>query len=152
MTYTERLIAPLGYWVIALFFGLSTVTALTFAFGDGFVIPATLAAAALIAWALISYGSVRVRVDDSGVHAGGALLEWPYVASAIQLGAKQTRELLGAGSDHRAFLVTRPYLREAVQLVVDDAADPHPYWLISTRNPEALVAAVEAQLQVRVKR
>jgi len=41
-----------------------------------------------------------------------------------------------------AFLVIRPYLKSAVQVAVEDPADPTPYWLLSTRRPDRLVAAL----------
>jgi hypothetical protein len=36
----------------------------------------------------------------------------------------------------------RPYLSRAVRVEIDDPADPAPYWLLSTRHPERLAAAL----------
>jgi len=47
-------------------------------------------------------------------------------------------------ADARAFLLLRPYLRRAVMVPVQDPADPTPYWLVSTRQPERLVRALVA--------
>jgi hypothetical protein len=38
--------------------------------------------------------------------------------------------------------VLRPYIKTAVEITLDDDDDPVPYWLISTRNPEPLAAAL----------
>ena len=38
------------------------------------------------------------------------------------------------------FLVTHSWVRTMVLPVLDDPDDPTPYWLVSTRKPEALLA------------
>ena len=53
------------------------------------------------------------------------------------------REALGPGADPRAFLFTRPFLSSVVRVDLRDPADPHPYWLVSTRRPRQLAAALE---------
>ena len=42
--YTERVRVPFSYWAIALFFGLTFVTAVTFMLGDAVLIASTLTA------------------------------------------------------------------------------------------------------------
>ncbi|MPN07380.1 hypothetical protein SDC9_154650 [bioreactor metagenome] len=49
---------------------------------------------------------------------------------------------MGAGADVQAFLATRPYIRRVVEVTLADPADPHPYWLISSRHPEELADAI----------
>jgi len=43
--------------------------------------------------------------------------------------------------------VQRPWIGGAVQVLLDDPADPTPYWVVSTRHPvelaEALLAAAK---------
>ncbi len=50
----------------------------------------------------------------------------------------------GVDADARAFLVTRPYLKRSVLVPVLDPDDRTPYWLISTRHPDRLAAALGA--------
>ncbi len=49
---------------------------------------------------------------------------------------------MGSEADARAYLLVRPYLKRAVRVTVVDPADPTPYWLVGTRHPEALAAAL----------
>ena len=56
---------------------------------------------------------------------------------------RQQRIVLGPGADPRAFLFTRPFVGPVVRVDLRDPADPHPYWLVSTRRPGELAAAVE---------
>jgi hypothetical protein len=56
----------------------------------------------------------------------------------------QTRALRGPRADPAAYLMSRPYLPRSVYIAVDDPAARGPYWLIGTRRPEELAAAIEA--------
>ena len=56
----------------------------------------------------------------------------------------QTRALRGPRADPAAYLMARPYLPRAVYIAVDDPAAVTPYWLIGTRRPAELAAAIEA--------
>ena len=53
----------------------------------------------------------------------------------MALDAQGRREVLGVGAHPLAFVVQRPWIGGAVQVLLDDPADPTPYWLISTRHP-----------------
>jgi hypothetical protein len=99
----------------------------------------------LLVLALASYGSVRVRVADGEFRAARAHIALDHLGSAEALDPEATRRVLGADADARAFLVTRPYLRRAVRVPVTDPADPTPYWLVGSRRPDALAAALNAR-------
>lgn len=138
--YSERLSVPASYWGIALFFGLTFVSAVTFMLGQLIFAVSTLGTLGLIVWTLLAWGSLRITVDADGVRAGRSLLEWRYVgAAAVADRAMRTRVL--ARDD--VFLALRPYAGGTVVVGVADDADPHLCWLVSTRDPEALVRAIE---------
>ena len=52
-------------------------------------------------------------------------------------------------ADARAYLLLRPYLKRGVRVDITDPADPAPYWLVSSRRPDALVSALEATRAAR---
>ncbi|MGB7964220.1 MAG: DUF3093 domain-containing protein [Propionicimonas sp.] len=143
MGYRERLRVPAAWWVIGLFFAVSFVTAVGF-YVSGLV---SVVAGALtvvgVASFLVWYGSAQVVVDERGLSAAGSVLEWSWLGTATARGADATRRRLGPEADHRAYLVIRGYIATAVELAVNDPDDPHPYWLVSTRHPRELVAAIE---------
>lgn len=95
-----------------------------------------------IAAATTLAGATRVAVEPAGLRCGHNLLEAEYIGDARALDADETRERLGPRADVRAFLVTRFYIPRAVEVTVADPADPHPYWLVSSRHPEELADAV----------
>lgn len=101
------------------------------------LLPATLAGL----WWL---GRVRVAVADGELWVDDAHLPVRYVADAVPLDAGGRREVLGVGADPLAFVVQRPWIGGAVQVVLDDPDDPTPFWVVSTRRPTELAAALLA--------
>jgi hypothetical protein len=101
------------------------------------LLPAT--AAAL--WWL---GRIRVAVRDGELFVDDARLPVRFVADAIALDATGRREVLGVGADPLAFVVQRPWAASAVQVVLDDPADPTPYWVVSSHHPVRLAEAILA--------
>lgn len=101
----------------------------------------TLAAPATVAglWWL---GRLRIRVVDGQLAVDDARLPVECVSAAVPLDGDGRRELLGPSADPLAFVVQRPWVRGAVQVLLDDPADPTPYWLISSRDPERLAATL----------
>ena len=143
MNYEERLAVPAIWWVVGMFFSLTFVTAVGFYAGPTVSVVAGLVTAAGVAAALLRYGRVRVEVDADGLHAGTALLEWPHVGDVRVHDRAATRLRLGPGADHAAWLLVRGFIPGSVEVAVTDAADPHPYWLVSSRNPSGLAHAIE---------
>lgn len=143
--YRERLSVPLSWW-----FG-SVATAVVFAW---ILLVATTRVAAgvtfaivLIASALIvaRYGSLTITRDHAGLRVGKAFLDQSHLGTAEPLHRDDYRRRLGVDADARAYLVTRPYLDRGVLVHVDDEADPVPYWLLSTRHPDDIAAAINAR-------
>jgi hypothetical protein len=61
----------------------------------------------------------------------------------MSLDERQTKAIRGPDADPSAFLFLRPYLRRAVYVEVDADQGATPYWLIGTRRPADLAAAIE---------
>jgi len=140
--YQERLHVPLRWWVQATMFLATFWLALIVALPAWI---AWLASAALLAGIygiFVWLGSVQVEVREGMLCAGPARIPLAQVGAAEALDKEATRRVHGVEADARAFLVTRPYISRAVKVVIDDPADPTPYWLISSRHPRQLAAAL----------
>ena len=140
--YTERLSVPASWWVIGLFFAVSFVSAVGLYAGPTVSVVASLVTAGVIAAALVAYGRCRIQVDSDGLHAGKAVLDWASAGEVVALDREATGLRLGTGADPAAWLVVRGYVHEAVEVTLTDPADPHPYWLVSTRHPAELADAI----------
>jgi hypothetical protein len=143
-TYVERLGLPWWLWLAGLALGGFLAVELWMG-ADGlrawlpFVVLPTAIVVAL--WWL---GRIRVEVTDGELRVDDARLPVRFVADAVPLDAEGRREVLGVGADPLAFVVQRPWIAGAVQVVLDDPADPTPFWVVSSRDPVRLAAALLA--------
>ena len=142
--YSERLGLPWWYWLAGLALaGLLAAELWMGATGARAWLPFVVLLPATVA-ALAWLSRIRVAVGDGELLVDDAHLPVRYVADAVPLDAAGRREVLGAGSDPLAFVVQRPWIGGAVQVVLDDPADPTPFWVVSTRHPVELAAAIVA--------
>ncbi|HEX6969621.1 MAG TPA: DUF3093 domain-containing protein [Micromonosporaceae bacterium] len=140
--YTERLTLPWWSWPAGL--ALATLAAAELWLGaDGvrswlpFAVLLPLTAGAL--WWL---SRLRVAVRGDELLVDDARLPVRFVADAVALDADGRREVLGVAADPLAFVVQRPWIPGAVQVVLNDPADPTPFWVVSTRDPVRLAKAI----------
>jgi Protein of unknown function (DUF3093) len=141
--YRERLAVPPAWWLLAIpVIGLLGGE-LWAGFGGwaGAVIFA-LFAIGLVA-GLVVWGSARIEVGAGRLSAGSAVLPLAGVTEVVALDERQAAALRGPQADPAAHLLLRPYLKRAVYIAVHDPAGQVPYWLIGTRRPAELAAAIE---------
>jgi hypothetical protein len=122
------------------------------------VIPASLlvflpiSTTAGVVCAVVLYGAIVVvllvttpvvEVDDALLTAGRARLPRTAIASVASFtGADATRQR-GIALDARAWLLLRGWIPGLVKVQLGDPSDPTPYWLVSTRHPTELAAALK---------
>jgi hypothetical protein len=93
---------------------------------------------------LLRIGRIRVAVTAQEFQVDDARLPVAVIADVIALDAAGKREVLGVGAHPLAFVVQRPWIGGAVQVLLDDPADPTPFWVVSTRHPVELATALLA--------
>ena len=140
--YRERLRVPLAWWLLAmpsaLILGATLYAGLTGPWPVIIMAGLVAGCAAL----LITMGLGTVEIRDGTLRAGHAALPLTTVSEVVGLDEDQTRRLRGPRADPAARLYSRPYLKEAVYLAVGPGC-AEPYWLVGTRHPAELAAAVE---------
>lgn len=142
--HCERLAVPLRWWVQGTLLVASFWLALVVALPGAAAWTISALTLALTAGLLLGYGAPRVVVADGELRAGRARIGADHLGAARALDAEETRRTSGRDADARAYLLLRPYLKRAVRVEVTDPADPTPYWLISSRRPDELTAAIDA--------
>jgi hypothetical protein len=140
--YVEKLHVPLRWWVQATMFLATVWLAFIVALPDWLAWASTLALLAVVYGMFAWIGSSRIEVRDGVLLAGPAQIQLVHLGAAEPLDRDGTRRVHGVEADARAFLLTRPYISRSVQVRIDDPADPTPYWLLSTRHPRKLAAAL----------
>jgi hypothetical protein len=162
--YHERLRVPFSWWLL----GLVTMLLLATEVVAGYALPIAVAIyvvlVGLVAAILWSWSRPTVLVTEEELRAGPACLPLAAVGEVSALDEAQTRSLRGPRGDPAAFLLLRPYLRQAVYIEVATPgaqtrahrrlrgfrlraemtrpATDSPYWLVCTRHPAGLVAAI----------
>jgi Protein of unknown function (DUF3093) len=141
--YRERLYAPPLWWVV----GMITMLMFGAIVWTGFDLAITAAVfAALIAITaafLLNWGRVTIEVTPGELRAGPATLPLAMAGEVRALDESQTRILRGPRADPSAYMLIRPYLRYAVYIEVTGEDPASPYWLVETRHPAELAAAIE---------
>lgn len=146
-TYRETLRLPASWWLAGAFFALSVGWIFLVVGGERAGTVTGVIAAIPIAAALWHFGSLTVEVTNDDLVIGNAVLEGRFRGLATSLDAKEFRHTMGVGADARAFIKIRPYIKTGALIPVTDPSDPTPYWIISSRHPEHLVAALNASAQ-----
>jgi hypothetical protein len=151
--YRERLGVPAWWWPVtaacvfmlgSLLLGTTLLLGLSLLVG-GLIYAVLLAAsAALLLW----WGASVIEVTRTELRAGAERLPVDRIGKSAPMDPAQTRELRGPRADPAAYLLTRPYLAESVYVEVTEPAGGRPYWLIGTRRPADLMAAIEAARNV----
>jgi hypothetical protein len=143
-SYTEVLRVPLRWWAVATMFHASALLAFLVA---GLGVWAYVLGGSLLAFnvgVFLSYGGAYVEVRHGVLYAGRAHIGLAHLADPRPLDGDEVRIALGVDADARAYLLVRPYVRRGVLVRVTDPEDPTPYWLISSRHPRTLAAALAA--------
>jgi hypothetical protein len=93
---------------------------------------------------LLFLASPLIIVDGGWLQAGRARIEIAHLGSTRASRADEARRARGQELDARAHLMLRGWVDPVLRVEVRDEDDPAPYWLLSTRRPEELAAAIDA--------
>ncbi|MFH8792010.1 DUF3093 domain-containing protein [Streptomyces sp. NPDC017941] len=141
--YEERLTAPRSWWLVSVLVGLAAALTML-PFGTLPLLGGLVGGTALAAVLTSAYGSVRIRVVAGSLVAGDAKIPVTALGEAEPLDEAEARAWRSHKADPRAFMVLRSYIPTALRVEVVDPEDPTPYVYVSTRDPEALAAALNA--------
>jgi len=130
---------PLGWGAVVIFGVLAAI-----AFVPLGLRVAVVAAAVglLLAGVLAVRIAALVEVRDGELRAGAAHVPLDLLGDVRLLDRAGLRHELGPALDARSFACLRAWIPTAIRVELLDPADPTPYWIVSTRHPEALAAAV----------
>jgi hypothetical protein len=140
-SYRERLWpAPWVFIATALVIPASLLVFLPISTTAG-IVCAIVLYAAIVVTLLVTTPSVDV--DDALFTAGRARLPRTAIASVTSFTGHEATAQRGTQLDARAWLLLRGWIPGVVKVQLDDPSDPTPYWLVSTRHPAELAAALK---------
>jgi Protein of unknown function (DUF3093) len=142
--YRETLRTPWWWYLVAV--GIACLLAAEFHIAGyrltdwipfGTLVPLSI----LLVWWL---GHSRLEIADGEIRIRGAHLPLRYISGAVGLDPRTLRLVVGRQGDPAAFISIRPWIGPGVQLWLDDDEDPTPYWVVSTRHPDQVVALLRS--------
>lgn len=144
VVYRESLRTPAWWYLVALFvaallaaeFHITSVD-LTDWIAFGTLLPLSV----VIVWSL---GRGRLEISGGELRIRGAHIPLRDISGAVALDALTLRRVIGREGDPAAFISIRSWIGPGVQLWLDDPEDPTPYWVVSSRRPQAVVDIVRA--------
>lgn len=154
-SFRERLLPGPVQLVLSAAFGLGIFLAVL-PLGLGAAVLAGIVVAMAVAAALVLAAPVVEVVADGPadqgdpyeagptLRAGGAAIAVARLGEVVELDRDGMRAVLGPRADARSHLVHRSWVREGVAVVVEDQRDPTPLWVISSRRPDELAAALRS--------
>lgn len=138
--FRERLWpAPWLFISTALVIPASLLVFLPISIVAGVIVAIALYAVCVVALVI---ASPVLEVDAESFRAGRATLPLGIVRSASAHRAADATAERGVRLDARAWLLIRGWVSPVVKVELDDPSDPTPYWLVSSRRPDELVAAL----------
>jgi hypothetical protein len=142
--YHERLRVPTTWWLLGLLSVIMLGTAFLASLNWEIALVVYAALGVPSGAVLLLWGRSSVEVRDGKLCAGAATLPLATVGQVAALDETQTSAMRGPRADPAAFLLARPYLPRSVYIEVTDRTQDRPYWLVGTRRPDELAAAIEA--------
>ncbi|KRF06171.1 MULTISPECIES: DUF3093 domain-containing protein [Arthrobacter] len=109
------------------------------------IVAAVVVAAVLTTLLVLS--TPRIRVTAAELQVGKAQIERRYLGDVTAFTGADATAQRGTELHGRAYLCIRGWISPVVRITIEDAEDPTPYWLTSTRRPEQLKAALTAPAQ-----
>jgi hypothetical protein len=139
--YRERLWAsPWVFIATALVIPASLLVFLPINPIAGVVVAIALYAAVVVALAI---GSPVIEVTEDSFIAGRAQLPLRFVGEVGAYRNDSATIQRGQQLDARAWLLIRGWVSPVVRVEIRDPDDPTPYWIVSSRAPEALAGAID---------
>lgn len=139
--YRERVWPSAWVWLLSASLGASLAIAYGAAYGAQVGLVVLVPALALPLTGLAISAPV-LTVSHRRLSAGRAVIPTTVVTRCASLGREQMQRALRL-PDPSIFTLVRPWtVRSGVLLEIEDPADPHTVWLLSTRHPHRLAAAL----------
>lgn len=137
----EVIIWPLRVWLFAFSLGLAIVISIGVILSDLLLL--FFLGLTLILILLLGFRSrLVIEANREQLTVGRARIESKYIESITVLDEEEMKYLRGPGINPQAHLAIRFWIKGGVKVKLNDSRDPTPYWLVSSRNPEALRTAL----------
>ena len=139
--YRERVLPSIGNLALPFLLFISVFTVMLPVNSD-FATP--IAAFFAVGLAILMFvASPVIVVTEKELFVKGARIEKRFLGDVSVVPKEEIFEALGRNLNANAWLSIQASVKGLVRVEITDEKDSSPYWLISTRNPEALAIALK---------
>lgn len=89
--------------------------------------------------------SPSIDLTQAQLRVGKATISREHLGAASAFSGSHAIDQRGTKLDARAWVMFTGWVDPVVRIDIADPLDPVPYWLVSTRHPEAFVAALRSR-------
>jgi uncharacterized protein (DUF58 family) len=139
--FSEKLWPAIWIWVVAA--GVAGAGILVFApisMTAGYTAAAVLFA---ILTVLLITSTPTIRVTAETLQVGRATIERRFIGETASFHGREATAERGVRLHGLAYLCIRGWIDPVVRIEITDPSDRTPYWLVSTRRPDELIAALQ---------
>ncbi|WP_375400307.1 DUF3093 domain-containing protein [uncultured Amnibacterium sp.] len=141
-TFRERLVPGVGTLLAVCLLAPATLLVfLPISLPIGIVAAIVLTAGAI---AGLVFSAPVILIEQGVLHAGRARIEVAFTGTPEAFRGADAVRARGVELDARAWTLLRGWVDPVLRIPIQDADDPVPYWVVSTRRPAALSAALAA--------
>ena len=139
--FKERAPWPIWLWLFLLFLAASLALAIYAALGTrwGWI---SMLIQLLGLLFLSQKSALDVEVTDTHLQVGKAQIERKFLGKIEVLSSEEMRRWRGPLSDPAGYMALRFWIPAGVKIEINDAHDPTPYWLVSSKKAQPLAAAL----------
>lgn len=136
--YSERLYVPWWGWPLPLIAAGLLAAEIHMGYpGVRAWLPYLILLPLMVAW-LVAMGRSKVVITGRELVVGKARLPLRFVGEVEVIPRERKRKAMGPELDPAAYVLHRGWTGPLVRVHLTDPGDPTPYWVFSTRRPEAV--------------
>jgi hypothetical protein len=98
---------------------------------------------AIAVWVMQIAASPKIVLTKKSLTVGNARIERKYLGKVKAINKSEAFRELGPELNARAYVKVQSSVRTLVRVEIEDAKDPTPYWIFSSRAAEGLVELLE---------
>jgi hypothetical protein len=132
--YKERVLPSMAFFFALLFLPMATIAVLL-PFSEILAITGGILSyifALAITWRL----APLISINQTSLRVGNAVIEASYLGVVSVVETHEAFVERGRNLNPKAYTRFQIGVNQLVKIEIQDEADPTPYWLVSTRNPE----------------
>lgn len=145
--HREKLWPAWWLWIAAVIIGAS-VSLIFFPIDVTFGVLSMVAGIGLLLFALV-VTTPSIEIRHGVLSAGRARISTDHIGQVVAHRGAAAREQLGPGFDARSYQCIRGWIDPVITVEITDPEDATPYWIFSTRNPEAVLEALGSKQPIR---